>query len=263
MKIKYFVVDAFTDKVFGGNPAGVCLLESELAEREMQSIASENNLSETAFLVKQDSYYDLRWFTPEVEIDLCGHATIGSAFVLMNFVDPLMQSVIFRSKSGELSVTRSGDVYSMNFPSRKPFPCEAPEKLADALGIRILETHASRDLLVFAEDAKTVQEIKPDFVLLSKIPDCFGVIVTAAGVDCDFVSRYFAPNAGICEDPATGSSHCSLIPFWKERLGKEQMIARQLSARGGELFCRDLGDRVEIGGRAVLYLSGEINLVGA
>lgn len=260
MKIKYFVVDAFTDQVFGGNPAGVCLLESELAERDMQKIAAENNLSETAFLIKQDKYYDLRWFTPEVEIDLCGHATIGSAFVLMNFVDPQMQHVIFRSKSGELSVVRSGDVYSMNFPSRKPFPCATPEKLADALGIRILETHASRDLLVLAEDEKTIQEMKPDFALLSEIPDCFGVIVTAAGEDCDFVSRYFAPNAGICEDPVTGSSHCSLIPFWKERLGKDQMIARQLSARGGELFCRDLGERVEIGGRAVLYLSGEINL---
>jgi len=260
MKIKYFVVDAFTDNIFGGNPAGVCLLESEIDDKDMQRIAMENNLSETAFLIKRDNYYDLRWFTPEVEIDLCGHATIGSAFVLMNFIDPEMQRVSFHTKSGELSVARSSDIYSMNFPSRKPLPCKTPEKLAAALGIRILETLASRDLIVLAHDAQTVLDMKPDFALLSQIPDCFGVAVTAAGEDCDFVSRYFAPNAGICEDPATGSSHCSLIPFWKERLGKEKMTAKQLSARGGELFCRDLGERVEIGGRAVLYLSGEINL---
>lgn len=256
--MKYYIVDAFTDKLFGGNPAGICLLDKTLDAEIMQKIAFENNLSETAFLFKRDGYYDLRWFTPETEIDLCGHATLGSAFVLMNFVDIAMQTVDFKTLSGRLSVTRRGDTYYMDFPRRKPVPCAIPAVLEEALGVRVLETHRSRDLVAVVESQSAVSVMSPDMSQLRKIENAFAVIVTAAGDDCDFVSRFFAPNAGISEDPVTGSSHSTLIPFWSERLGKTEMTARQLSQRGGVLFTKDCGDRVEIGGKAALYLTGEI-----
>jgi len=256
--LKYYVVDVFTDSVFGGNPAGVCLLDNWIKDDLMQKIAFENNLSETAFLVKQDGYYDLRWFTPDVEIDLCGHATLGSAYVLMQFAEPDMQRVEFHTQSGILTVTRDEDVFTMDFPSRKPVPCAIPDILEKALGTKVLETHMSRDLLVVVENSAIVKELTPNFSLLKDIEQAFAIIVTARGDDCDFVSRFFAPHAGIDEDPVTGSAHCMLIPFWGERLGKTEMLARQLSFRGGKIFCRDCGERVKIGGTARLYLVGEI-----
>lgn len=256
--MKYYVVDVFTKERFYGNPAGVCLLDEWLPEERMQSIAFENNLAETAFLVKNDGYYDLRWFTPEVEIDLCGHATLGSAYVLMNYVDTGMKRVDFHTKSGVLTVTRNEDLYTMDFPSRPASPCKKPELLEEALGVPVLETHMARDLLVLLKDEKTVRELKPDFMKFKEIENAFGFIVTAKGENCDFVSRFFAPGAGVPEDPVTGSSHTTLIPFWSKRLGKSELLARQLSQRGGTLQCKDMGERVEISGTAVTHLIGEI-----
>lgn len=258
--MKYYVVDVFTEEHFCGNPAGVCLLDEWLSDGVMQKLAFENNLAETAFLVKKESNYGLRWFTPEVEIDLCGHATLGSAYVLMNYVETAMKKIEFHTKSGVLTVIRDGDLFQMNFPSRKPSHCAVPDRLEKALGTKVLETHIARDLLIVIEDAKTLAELKPDFTLLKEIDYVFGFIVTAKGDDCDFVSRFFAPNAGIPEDPVTGSSHTTLIPFWSERLGKTDLIARQLSQRGGKLICKDQGARVEISGKAVTHLIGEILL---
>lgn len=231
--MKYYVVDVFTDKLFHGNPAGVCLLDKWPEDSVMQQIAFENNLAETAFLVRQDRYYDLRWFTPKVEIDLCGHATLGSAFVLMNYVCPYINQVEFHTQSGKLSVEKSQDKYVMDFPSRKPVPCDIPSVLEQALGIKVKATYRARDLLVLAEKESDIADIQPDFTLLKQIKDAFAVIVTAKANDCDFVSRFFAPNAGINEDPVTGSSHCTLIPFWSEKLNKKKMTARQLSERAG------------------------------
>jgi PhzF family phenazine biosynthesis protein len=258
--MKYFIIDAFTDKLFGGNPAGVCLLETWPEDDVMQNIAMENNLAETAFLVPEGSAYGLRWFTPETEIDLCGHATLASAYVLMNEVRAVSGTVEFHTQSGTLTVTQNGDAFTMDFPSRPPVPFEIPSLLEQALGVPVLATHMSRDLLVLLQDEETVKNLRPDFSLLKQIKDAFAIIVTANGVGCDFVSRFFAPNAGIAEDPVTGSSHSTLIPFWSAHLGKQQMKAKQLSARGGTLFCEDCGDRVKIGGTAVCYLRGEISL---
>ncbi len=257
--MKYFVVDAFADKLFCGNPAGVCLLDAWPEDAILQSIAFENNLAETAYLVKRDGYYDLKWFTPEVEMDLCGHATLASAFVLMNFVEKDSDALAFHTKSGVLTVKKAGDRFLMDFPSRKPIPCAKPDVLEEALGVKVLETLLSRDLVALVEDEQTVKNLKPDFRLLEHI-ESFAVIVTAKGSSCDFVSRFFAPGAGIVEDPVTGSSHSTLIPYWSEKLNKTEMVAKQLSVRGGTLFCRDLGERVEIGGTAVLYLTGEIHV---
>lgn len=258
--MRYFVVDAFTDTLFSGNPAGICLPSYPLNASVMQKIAFENNLPETAFAIKRDGYYDLKWFTPETEIDLCGHATLATAFVLMNFIDANMQSVDFHTLSGKLTVTRHGDIFVMDFPSRLPSLCDVPDHLDKALGVNILETYRSRDLLVVVESESAVKTMTPDLEQLKRFDDVFAVIVTAQGSDCDFVSRFFAPNAGIPEDPVTGSSHSTLIPFWSRRLGKKDLLARQLSTRGGRLFCKDCGDRVEIGGTAVLYLQGEIHV---
>ncbi len=256
--MKYYVVDAFSEQPFGGNPAGVCLLDRRIEDGLMQKIAFENNLSETAFLVKREGYYDLRWFTPEAEIDLCGHATLGSAHILMSYVDRTMEKVDFHTLSGVLTVTKDGDYYTMDFPSRKPVACKKPDLLEEALGIKVLETYCSRDLLAIVESDQAVAAIKPDFSLLSKLKDVYAVIVSAKGTDCDFVSRFFIPNVGIPEDPVTGSSHTELIPFWSERLSKTELTARQLSRRGGYLKCRDLGERVLISGKAVTYLEGEL-----
>lgn len=258
--MKYYIVDTFTDKLFKGNPAGVCLCDEKLSRETMQLIASENNLAETAFLYIENEKYSLRWFTPKVEIDLCGHATLAASFVLMNYVDPGMISAHFSTQSGVLTVTREGELYTMDFPRRAPKKVPTPELLEEALGMRVLETHASRDLLVVLKSANDVLGLKPNLELLGKIENFFAVIVTACGDDCDFVSRFFAPNAGIPEDPVTGSSHSTLIPFWSERLKKKKLLARQLSSRGGVLYCEDTGERVKISGNAVLYLTGNIEL---
>lgn len=260
--MKYYVVDAFADELFRGNPAGVCLLERELAGEVMQSIAAENNLPETAFVSEMDGHFVLRWFTPEVEIDLCGHATLASAYVLMNEVYPERSGLSFETQSGTLTVTREGGVYRMNFPRWKPEPVEKHPLLEQALGCGVLEVWKARDWLVLLESEQAVAGLKPGVELLGRISRdiAFGIAVTAKGSAGGFVSRFFAPNAGVVEDPVTGSAHSMLIPFWSGRLNTDEMTARQLSARGGTLFCKDLGERVQIGGTAVCYLKGEIKL---
>ncbi|SBV91016.1 putative enzyme [uncultured Eubacteriales bacterium] len=257
--MRYYVVDAFTDKLFGGNPAGVCLLDEWPDKEEMQSIAAENNLAETAFVVKREGYYDLRWFTPEVEIDLCGHATLASGFIIANFVDPKALTMRFETQSGTLTVTKHGDIFELDFPTRLPKKIEVTQLMSQAISTPVLEAHLSRDLLLLVDSEKDVKDLTPDLNQLKQIPDCFAVIVTAKGETADFVSRFFAPNAGITEDPVTGSSHSTLIPFWAERLRKSKLTAKQLSKRGGVLYCENCGDRVKIAGKAVLYLQGEIS----
>jgi PhzF family phenazine biosynthesis protein len=261
MKIPFYQVDAFSSKIFGGNPAAVCPLESWPADETLQNIAAENNLSETAFFVQRSkARYKLRWFTPTVEVDLCGHATLASAFVIFSFIDTTLSSVAFETASGPLSVAKSGELLSLNFPSRKPVPAQVPPILSQALGTEPLEVLKARDLLAVFKDESTIKGMAPDFDKLKQIRDVLGIIVTARGEKSDFVSRFFAPNAGVPEDPVTGSSHCTLIPFWADRLKKNQLHAFQLSKRGGELFCENAGDRVRISGNAALYAKGELYL---
>ena len=259
MKIPFHQIDAFATQVFAGNPAGVCLLDEWLPDNTMQSIAAENNLSETAFLVQRKDLYDLRWFTPEVEIDLCGHATLASGHAIFEFRDRGARRVEFRSKNGRLSVERKEDLLFLDFPARKPVPCHVPEDLAAILGAAPTQVLASRDLMAVFDDENAVRTLNPDLERVTKL-DTFALIVTAPGRNSDFVSRFFAPGAGIPEDPVTGSAHRTLIPYWAERLGKKELHAFQLSRRGGELFCRDRGERVSIGGRCVTYLSGTITV---
>jgi len=259
MKLPIYQVDAFTSKLFGGNPAAVCPLEYWLEDGILQSIAAENNLSETAFFVKKENSYELRWFTPEAEVDLCGHATLASAFVIFNLLKSENEKIIFQTKSGKLEVTKRNDLLVMNFPSRKPVATKIPEGLIEAIGKEPKEVLQSRDLLLVYETEEDILSLQPDFALLKKI-NCFGYIATAKGNEADFVSRFFAPKEGINEDPVTGSSHSTLIPFWAERLGKTELHAFQVSKRRGELFCKLLGDRVEIAGNAVLYLTGSIEI---
>lgn len=258
--MRYFIVDAFTNTLFKGNQAGVCLLDEWPSDAVMQNIAAENNLAETAFVIKRDGFFDLRWFTPELEIDLCGHATLASAFIISNFVDSGIETMHFHTLSGVLPVKKSGDLYEMDFPARKPRQIPITPLMERAVGAPVLEAHLSRDLLLLTDNERSVRDLQPDFTLMKQIPGCFAVIVTASGSGSDFVSRFFAPNAGVPEDPVTGSSHSTLIPFWAERLGKNTMLARQLSKRGGELLCENCGDRVKIAGNAVLYLQGEIRI---
>jgi len=260
LRIPYYQVDAFTSAVFGGNPAGVCPLDEWLDDLLLQSIAAENNLSETAFFVPRGDHYELRWFTPRVEVDLCGHATLASAHVIFEQLDPESERVVFESQSGRLAVSRRADLLALDFPSRPPAAlAAATEDIAVRLGAPPAELRASRDLLAVFADEDAVAGLKPDIPALGEL-DYLGIIVTAPGRRSDFVSRFFAPRAGIDEDPVTGSAHCTLIPYWSERLGKKQLHALQVSTRGGELFCEDRGERVSIAGRAVTYLEGEIRL---
>jgi len=265
--MNYYVVDVFTDKSFCGNPAGVCLLDKNIPDETMQNIAMENNLSETAFLLKQDGYYDLRWFTPQVEVDLCGHATMASAYILFRSLEKNTNVLKFHTLSGVLTVEQKGDMLWMNFPSRPAVQGSRYDSIGRAFGVEKYEVYKSADLLVVIDNEETIKSISPDFDILKNVKieadipgDDFGVIITAPGGDCDFVSRFFAPNAGINEDPVTGRAHCVLIPYWSKRLGKSSMTARQLSKRGGQIWCEDAGDRVMIGGKAVLYSSGEIHV---
>lgn len=259
MKIPYFIVDAFTSRPFGGNPAGVCLLEKWLPAAVMQNIAAQNNLSETAFIVPRGPDFDLRWFTPALEIDLAGHPTLASAFVLFNEQKSSGDCIRFNSHSGELVVTRKGDVLEMDFPSRPAAPCAVPEALVRGLGKKPDAVFKARDYLAVFPTETEVRSLQPDFDGLRTL-DALGIIATAPGSDCDFVSRFFAPAAGIAEDPVTGSAHCTLIPYWSQRLNKTKLFARQISKRGGELFCEQAGERVLIGGKAVLYLRGKIEI---
>ena len=259
MTIPIYQADAFTDKLFGGNPAAICPLEEWLPDETMQKIAAENNLSETAFLVASQSGFDLRWFTPEREVDLCGHATLAAAHIIFTELGYQQDTVSFKSlKAGVLSVSRNADLYTLDFPTRVPQPSDLPEGLIEALGTgKPAEVLRSRDYIVVYESEEMVQNIKPDFSALARITT-LGTIVTAKGNNSDFVSRMFAPAAGIPEDPVTGSAHCNLIPYWAEKLGKDKLHAYQISARRGELWCELKGDRVLMSGKAVTYLKGEI-----
>lgn len=257
MDLQIFQVDAFTSKPFGGNPAAIVPLAEWLPDETMQRVAMENNLSETAFFVQNGDVYDLRWFTPTFEIDLCGHATLASSYVIFELLGSSENVLRFQTKSGELTVERVGGKLVLDFPSRPAATCDAPAGLIEAIGSEPKEVLKSRDYVLVYESEADVRAIEPNFAEILKIPT-HAVIVTAPGTDCDFVSRFFAPEVGVFEDPVTGSAHCTLIPFWAERLGKTEMFARQVSARGGELFCELRGDRVKIGGYATLYLKGEI-----
>ncbi len=257
MKIPLYQVDAFTNEVFRGNPAAVCPLPAWLPDATLQNIAAENNLSETAFVVPRGNEFDLRWFTPTIEMDLCGHATLAAAFVLFREQNFSGSEIRFHSRSGVLTVLRADDVLTLDFPSRPPQKCAAPEDLIRGLGKTPVQVYKSRDYLAVFGTADEVKHLQPDFAALKKL-DCLGIIATAAGDGCDFVSRFFAPAAGVDEDPVTGSAHCTLIPFWARQLNKNKMFAQQVSKRGGELFCELAGDRVRIGGEAKLFLRGEI-----
>ncbi|MEM9932760.1 MAG: PhzF family phenazine biosynthesis protein [Bacteroidota bacterium] len=257
MEVTLFQVDAFTTEAFGGNPAAVCPLDSWLPDEQMQAIAQENNLSETAFFVKNGEHYALRWFTPAIEVDLCGHATLATAHTLFNHLNYSDQIISFQTKSGELTVEKEGDQLVMNFPNQKPASTDIPDHLVEGLGEVPQEVLRSVDYVVVYENEETIASLVPNFFLLNEV-DTRGIIVTAPGNEVDFVSRFFAPRAGINEDPVTGSAHCALTPYWAEKLEKNELAARQISQRVGELFCTLKGDRVELAGNAVTYMKGKI-----
>jgi len=262
MNIPIYQIDAFTSEVFSGNPAAVCILDEWIEDRLLQSVAAENNLSETAYLVQNKNDFDLRWFTPTTEVELCGHATLASAFVQFFYREWSEDKIRFRTrKSGQLMVTKKGEVLEMDFPARPPAHLRThPDALSRALGVTPKKVYGSaEDLMVVFDSEKTITEIQPDFAILEQL-DCRGIIITAPGDRCDFVSRFFAPKVGVPEDPVTGSAHCVLIPYWATVLGKNELHALQVSKRGGELFCGFAGERVRISGKAALYLEGTVTI---
>src|ERR1700758_2177031 len=266
MKIPLFQVDAFTEKIFSGNPAAVCPLTHWLEDKQMLAIAAENNVSETAFVVPENGAYCLRWFSPKSEVQLCGHATLATAFVIFNFLHPGTTAIRFHTCSGPLDVNKEGDYLAMDFPSLPARPCESvPKALLDGLNPSpsvVLEsgaTAAERNYFVVYDNEKDICDAIPDLPILETIHPA-GVCITAPGQQSDFVSRYFAPSYGIPEDPVTGSAHCSLTPYWAERLGKMRLYARQVSERGGELWCEMAENRVIIKGNAVLTLQGNLEI---
>lgn len=261
MVLTIYQVDAFADAVFSGNPAAVVPLDDWMDDGLMQQIAMENNLAETAYFVRTDAGYHLRWFTPEYEIDLCGHATLASAYVIKNFVEPHVAEIAFSTqKAGTLKASAKEGVYTLDFPSRMPQPCEVPPMLFESLGISTaVEVLRSRDYFVVLPAEEAVRNVEPDYTLMKEL-DTVGVIVTARGHEADVVSRCFYPGAGVPEDPVTGSAHCNIVPYWAEKLGKTGLFCQQLSARGGALQCELAGDRVLMSGKCVLYLRGEINV---
>lgn len=262
MKLSIYQVDAFASKAFAGNPAAVVPLDAWLPEATMRNIAAENNLSETAFFVKEGDRYHIRWFTPTVEVNLCGHATLATSHVIFNELKLEDAFIPFHSdRSGKLSVEKHGDKLVLDFPAYPLEKIEHSDELAKAAGIIPNEVFESQGNMVFLRvtNEKEVRELTPDFSALAQV-GYDEVIVTAPGDDCDFASRMFAPRIGIPEDPVTGAIHCTLVPYWAEELGKSELFARQVSARGGELFCELAGDRVKIGGNAVTYLKGEISV---
>ncbi|WP_419803227.1 PhzF family phenazine biosynthesis protein [Mucilaginibacter sp.] len=260
MILKIYQADAFTDQLFGGNPAAVCPLQEWLPDEMMQKIALENNLAETAFFVPDADGFMLRWFTPELEIDLCGHATLASAHIIFTELGFAEKQISFKTKvAGTLVVSKTNNIYTLDFPARPPQNCEVPDILLEALGGNATPSiiQKSRDYFLVYESEAAIINLKPDFSLLAKI-DVIGIIVTAPGEEVDFVSRFFAPSCSVPEDPVTGSAHCTLIPYWAKRLDKNSMHVYQLSARKGELWCENKGGRVLISGKAVTYLRGEI-----
>jgi PhzF family phenazine biosynthesis protein len=259
MRVTLYHVDAFASRPFTGNPAAVCPLERWPDDARLQAIANENNLSETAFLVPEGDGFRLRWFTPTVEVDLCGHATLASAYVLFRHCGYRGDRVVFETRSGRLSVRRAGERLTMDFPALGVTPVAPPEALVRGLGVRPAETYADIDYLVVLADQTAVQRLTPDLAVLATL-DRRGVIVTAPGEGVDFVSRFFAPAAGVPEDPVTGSAHCMLTPYWAGRLGRSQLKAQQLSARGGTLDCTLKGGRVELSGQVVDFMTGTIEV---
>lgn len=261
MKIPIYQIDAFTQKLFSGNPAAICPLPYWLDDKTLQNIAIENNLAETGYFVKKDDLYEIRWFMPHAEIDLCGHATLASAYVIFNYLDTKINEITFSSKSGILKAAKeeNGSI-TLDFPSRPPKQVEIPKEIFNALKAKPLDAHASRDLVITLSSEKEVLDENPKLELLTDLP-YLGIVITARGEDSDFVSRVFDANANVLpENPVTGSTHASLVPFWAERLNKTKLKAFQLSKRGGELDCRLEGDRVFMSGHSVPYLQGEIEI---
>jgi PhzF family phenazine biosynthesis protein len=261
VRARIFQVDAFASRPFAGNPAAVMPMAMFPGESLMQAVANENNLAETAFIVPEGSDYRIRWFTPTVEVPLCGHATLASAAVVMERLEPGRDSVIFQSASGPLGVTRAREGYVMDFPARKPVAVATPAGLVEALGVQPAEVAADDvNYLARLHSARSVYDLAPDFALISRL-DRKGLIVTAqADEDYDFVSRYFAPAQGIAEDPVTGSAHCALAPYWAQRLGRDALRAFQASRRGGEILCRSVGSRVQLEGSCYFYMEGEAQI---
>ena len=260
MKIELFQVDAFTDSVFGGNPAAVCPLASWLPDHLMQAIAAENNLAETVFFVKEDDSYHIRWFTPLTEVKLCGHATLASAYVLFEILNEDASTIHFTSLSGSLYVKKeSGGLLTMDFPIAKMIPCATPQALWESLGAHPIECYKEDDYMAVLDSEETLLGLQPDFRQMATLP-VRGIIVTARGESCDFVSRFFAPQSGIDEDPATGSAHCATAPYWAKILKKSTLHAIQRSKREGHLSCQVTEDRVHITGKAVLYMIGTIEI---
>jgi PhzF family phenazine biosynthesis protein len=259
MKLQLYQIDAFTDKIFQGNPACVVPLDRWLPDETLLKIAQENAVAETAFFLRDGSTFHLRWFTPEIEMDLCGHATLATAHCLKTLLNYSAEKVVFRTLSGELTVAFQDDLYFLDFPSRMPIPSDLPDAISKSFNIQPKEVLKSRDFVLVYEREADVRNIK---IYRQKFDQLNlgsgGVIATAKGDSCDFVSRFFTPQASILEDPVTGSAHCSLIPFWSTRLVKKDLHARQISARGGELFCQEKGDRVIIAGKARTYSTGHI-----
>jgi len=257
MKYPIYTVDAFTDHVFGGNPAAVCPLKEWLSTETMQQLANENNLSETAFFVqKEDGSYDIRWFTPELEIDLAGHPTLATAFVIFNELQYASDTITFHCKSGVLTVVKNGDLLEMNFPARMPVACTPPADLLKGVSIAPAKVLRSRDYFLVYNSQEEVEKVVVDFMHLNKV-ETLGFIITAKGNEVDFVSRFFVPNSVIGEDPVTGSAHATLIPYWAQELNKTDMTAIQVSKRKGHIWCGFRGERVTISGKAVLYMKGE------
>jgi PhzF family phenazine biosynthesis protein len=260
VKLRMYQVDAFADRVFRGNPAAVVPLNQWLDDSQLQGIATENNLSETAFFVPKNDKYHLRWFTPTEEVPLCGHATLAAAFIIFTVLKPSKNSVRFDTLSGELGVDRDGELLILDFPSRPPQSCKAPTVLIEGLGQKpeeVLKTSMDRNYYAVFNTEEQILALQPNLMQLEQLHP-YGVVVTAIGNTSDFVSRYFVPSYGIPEDPVTGSTHCALVPYWSNRLGKTKLFARQVSKRGGELNCELLDNRVAIGGKAVQYLEGDI-----
>ena len=259
LRLAIYQVDAFSRRLFGGNPAAVVICPQWLPEATMQAIAAENNLAETAYVVAEEGRFGIRWFTPEVEVPLCGHATLASAHVLLLHGYAQRDPIEFRYGGGTLRVSRDGERLALDFPAFQAEPLPANATVGAALGAAPRELHESRGILAVYDTEAQVRALRPDFTAVAGLHER-AVIATAPGTDADFVSRFFAPQLGVSEDPVTGSAHCSLIPFWSRRLGRKRLFARQVSARGGELWCEDRGERVSIAGHAVQYLQGTITL---
>lgn len=257
--MKQYVVDAFTDRVFSGNPAAVCVLDKWLDDELMMKITVENNLSETAFTVKEGDKYHLRWFTPGGEIDLCGHATLGTAYVVTTFTEPGLQEVEFSTMSGILRVKKVGDLFELDFPAYELKSVPMTDAMEDALGVRPLETYMGRDLLCVLENEEQVRTLQPDMTKLLQL-DGLLVHVTARGAEADCVSRSFAPKLNVPEDPVCGSGHCHIVPYWLDKLGVKSVEAYQASRRGGTLYCRRKGDRIVMAGKAALFSEAEIHI---